>query len=349
MASTDFLPAPFRDAAKDHCIAPGPVKLVTRSLAAICALGLAGFCLTTPAWAEPDVPQEIEESLDAAIEEQVKVSEPADEFAQLTEQWSQPQPNAGSASAASGVATPPLVPNETFESYDSARGAILGLLKTTKDRVAVITPALLDGDLATTLHSLKLSQKNVVIVIDNSGRNRYNSRHQYLMSADIPVYFTNTKSVLPKNTSLIVIDNVTLAFGAPHDPAWQKSVSIRPSTQTPAELFAAINAKGRLLKVKSKPPETRESRQARPKTSAKPSTNQKDSIPTIGGTIDDRIRLRARPIESKSSEIPRSLPKNTRMKEILSGSGTSEEPVKPVRLLREDTLRLNSEGELRAD
>jgi hypothetical protein len=189
----------------------------------------------------------------------------------------------------------------------------------------------------------------VVIVIDNGGRNRYNSRHQYLMSADIPVYFTNTKNVLPKNTSLIVIDNVTLAFGAPHDPAWRKSVSIRPGTQTPAELFAAINAKGPLLKVKSKPTETRENWQARPKTSAKPSTNQKDSIPTIGGTIDDRIRLRARPIESKSSEIPRSLPKNTRMKEILSGSGTSEEPVKPVRLLREETLRLNSEGELRAD
>jgi hypothetical protein len=337
MASTDFLPAPFRDAAKDEVFA------------AILVLALAGFTLNATAWAAPAVPAEIEESLDAAIEEQVKVSEPEDEFAQLTEQWSQPQPNAGSAGATSGAATPPLVPNETFESYDSARGAILGLLKTTKDRVAVITPALLDGDLATTLHSLKLSQKNVVIVIDNSGRSRYNSRHQYLMSADIPVYFTNTKSVLPKNTSLIVIDNVTLAFGAPHDPAWQKSVSIRPSTQTPAELFAAINAKGRLLKVKSKPPETRDNWKARPKTSAKPSTNQKDSIPTIGGTIDDRIRLRARPIESKSSEIPRSLPKNTRMKEILSGSGTSEEPVKPVRLLREDTLRLNSEGELRAD
>lgn len=352
MASMDFLPAPFRDVAKGHCCAAAPVLLLARALAAICVVGLAATQWIPAAFAVPPVPQEVEESLDSAIDEQVSASTPADEFAQLTREWSETQTTTGAtgaSGAASSAAAPPLVPNETFESYDSARGAILGLLKTAKDRVAVITPAFLDGDLATTLHSLKLSQKNVVIVIDNGGRNRYNSRHQYLMSADIPVYFTNTKNVLPKNTSLIVIDNVTLAFGAPHDPAWRKSVSIRPGTQTPAELFAAINAKGPLLKVKGKPTETREIGQARPKTSAKPSTNQKDSIPTIGGTIDDRIRLRARPIESKSSEIPRSLPKNTRMKEILSGSGTSEEPVKPVRLLREETLRLNSEGELRAD
>lgn len=335
MASTDFLPASFPNSAK-FCF--------------IACLAVAIMSFSGLAFALPDLTSETEQALDSAIQENAGNPDPAAEFAQLSEQWSQSPDGTMSSTSSPGSTgpNPALVPNETFESYDSARGAILGLLKMTKERVAVITPAFLDGDLATTLHSLKLSQKTVVIVIDNRGRNRYNSRHQYLQSANIPVYFTDTKNVLAKNSSLIVIDNVTLAFGAPQDPDWRKSVSIRPGNQTPAELFAAINAKGPLLKVGPKA-QASERQRARLGTGAKPSTKQKDSIPTFDGTIDDRIRLRARPIESKSSEIPRSLPKNTRMKEILSGSGASEEPVKPVRLLREDTLRLNSEGELRAD
>lgn len=238
---------------------------------------------------------------------------------------------------------PALTEEQVYQSYDSARAMLTGLMRKATSRIILATRKLGDGDIATLIHSMQLRGKQALVVIDRKGKTYYKSRHEYLIKATVPVYFTSLGSVVPKDRSLVILDDTTIEIGADLDPSWSGPVVVRPSRYTPDELVQAINSRGSLERAilgKPAPPKTR--------SGAKPSTSAPSS-PSKNGTIGGGVKLKARSAGGESRALPRSLPRKTVLGDILSGSRDAEEPVVPVRSVQEELLKLDNERDLRAD
>jgi hypothetical protein len=248
------------------------------------------------------------------------------------------------AAPVSALASEALLTEQTFQSYDSARASLSTQIRKAKGRLIVATHRLGDGEIATLIHSMSLRGTQALVVIDQKGRSHYKSRHEYLVKAGIPAYFTSLGSAVPSGRSFVVVDNLAMEFGAPLDGSSAGSVTIRPSRMTPDEIVQAISSRGPLNRAVqgggSQPSRT---------NAAKPSTRSQDAAAPKGDTIKSGVKLRARRAPVNSEAPPRSLPRRTVLGEIQSGARGAEEPVVPVRSIREERLRLDNEVELRAD
>jgi hypothetical protein len=191
---------------------------------------------------------------------------------------------------------------------------------------------------------MKLRGIGTLIVLDRKARNRYNSRHHYLAKAGVTVYFTNLGKVVPKSTSLAIIDDHAIEFGSPFEKGTSTPVAMGPSRYTTEELVKAINSGGPLDRVLEAGAPA-----SPPRAGAKAPTRSAGSKIPKSGNLTDGVMLRARSTESSGGAIPRTLPRKTRVGEILSGAREHDGPVVPIRTVREESLRLDNEGELRPD
>lgn len=238
----------------------------------------------------------------------------------------------------------------TYQSYDSAKIALANLMRASTSRVILVTRKLGDGELATLVHSLKLKGRQTIVVLDRKATSFYKSRHVYLSKAEVPVYFTSLGTVAPPGRSLVVVDDTALEIGADLDGQTKGAVYIRASRYTPEELVQAINSRGPLERsLRTTSPTGTQTESADRDSGAKPSTSTAGAARTKGDSIASGVKLRARGLPRDNRAIPKTLPRKTIMGEISAGSRGADEPVVPVRSVREEYLRLDNEGDLRAD
>jgi hypothetical protein len=154
--------------------------------------------------------------------------------------FAQPTP----APSASGTPTnQPFPPwnreGETFAGYEVFRDELSHQMGKSKVRLAVVTPLLTDGDIATSLFAAQMRGVQGLALLDGKESKVYNSRHDYLARAKVPTWvvpFAKLDASLDFVT-LIVLDNSAWRVQARLDETHKGSVFVSLAPYSPEEIF----------------------------------------------------------------------------------------------------------------
>jgi hypothetical protein len=111
---------------------------------------------------------------------------------------------------------------ERFQSYSFFRDELVFKMLEAKQRVAVVSPLLADADVATALFAQKIKGLSTLAILDVAKSRSYHSRHEYLARAQVPTHLVNfdgflkkLKPTLPQGSaqfSYVVLDNEAWAI-----------------------------------------------------------------------------------------------------------------------------------------
>lgn len=229
---------------------------------------------------------------------------------------------------------PPWKPEgELFHSYSVFRDEAVSHMRMARKRLAVVTPLLSDGDIATALFAGRVRGLETLALLDAKESRVFHSRHGYLARTQVPTWLVPLSNFRTDAISLLVIDNgvwrVSVRFDDSANKVWQSglnarsgsrgeeltqgTVRVEASALAPDEIFGWKDVKGARFATDA------------PRQSAagakKPTSSAELAIPASVTMSENDAK------KQSGSRIPRRLPRETRLQRL---SRQAPEPLSPV-------------------
>lgn len=160
-------------------------------------------------------------------------------------------PTAGAPAPATS-ATPPrgtFAPpwnreGESFPGYSSFRDELVAHMRDARKRLAIVTPLLSDADVATALYAARMRGLQTMALLDTRGSRAYNSRHEYLARAKVPVWLVPLGGLRTESPSVLVVDDTAWNVGSHFDESAPGAVRVSAAGVTPDEIFSWRTSRG---------------------------------------------------------------------------------------------------------
>jgi hypothetical protein len=213
---------------------------------------------------------------------------------------------------------------ETFLSYGSFRDELVAAIRQARKRVAVVTPLLSDGDVATSLFAARVRRLQTLVLLDARASRAYNSRHEYLARTQVPTWLVALNTFRLDAISLVVIDDGVWRVGARFDDSVRGSVRVEASSLVPDEVFQWRDVRG----ARFARDEGRGLAPRAPSASRAPGDAAKKPTTAAGPGTDASVTMGENTAKKQSgSRIPRRLPRETRLQRL---QRQSPEPPSPA-------------------
>jgi len=197
---------------------------------------------------------------------------------------------------------------EEFPSYSTFRDELMNVLGQARRRVAIVTPLLSDGDLATALFAARMRGLGTLALLDARESKSYSSRHDYLARTQVPTWLVPLAGFRMDAVTLVVIDDTAWRVGARFDDSARGSVRIEPAGVTPDEIFSWQNVRGARFAQDKLPAAGRGA-------GAKNATRRRPPSEPGSVSMDE-----AKSQKQSGNRLPRRLPRETRLQRLTKGA-----------------------------
>lgn len=221
--------------------------------------------------------------------------------------------------AAADAHRPPWKPEgEGFPGYGAFRDEVVAHMRLARRRLAVVTPLLSDGDIATALFAARVRGLETLALLDARESRAFHSRHSYLARTQVPTWLVPLAKFRTDAVSLLVVDDavwrVSVRFDDSPNGSWKggwtgstpgapsSAIKIEASSLAPDEIFGWKDVKGARFATDAP---------SRPPTAAKKSTSRSEPASASSVTMSENDAKK-----QSGSRIPRRLPRETRLQRL---------------------------------
>jgi hypothetical protein len=204
---------------------------------------------------------------------------------------------------------------ETFPSYGIFRDELVSAMRNGQKRLAIVSPVVTDGDIATVLFAAQIKGLQTLALVDSRSARIYNSRHEFLAKANVPTWLVHLSKYRMDSLSLFAIDNSVWSVNVKFSDESKGQVKISAASVTADEVFAwqGLREPG-LQKFRSMQPSASGTQQGAKKSTTGDRLARSDSANI--SEVDEG--------KQSGGRIPRRLPRQTRLQGLVGGKLTQE-------------------------